>query len=136
NSLLAKLNAEHLRNYPGDTELETRIKNHELAARMQLAAMATLDVSKESKATRTLYGLDNPVTADYGMRCLMARRLIEAGVRFVQISPPLAGWDHHSRIKQELPKRCAETDQPAAALIKDLKSRGLFDSTIVMWTGE
>jgi hypothetical protein len=136
NRLLARLNAEHLRDYPGDSELETRIKNHELAARMQLAAPATLDVSKESHATRKLYGLDNPVTAGYGMRCLMARRLVEAGVRFVQISPPLPGWDHHSRIKEELPKLCTETDQPAAALIKDLKSRGLLDSTIVMWTGE
>jgi hypothetical protein len=134
--LLAALNAEHLRNYPGDSELETRIKNHELAARMQLAAITAMDVSTESNATRKLYGLDNPITADYGKRCLMARRLIEAGVRFVQVSPPVEGWDHHGRLKEELTKRCAETDRPAAALVQDLKNRGLLDSTIVMWTGE
>src|SRR5262245_3504941 len=134
--LLAKLNSEHLRNYPGDTELETRIKNYELAASMQLAATQALDVSRESNAIRKLYGLDNPVTANFGGRCLMARRLVEAGVRFVQVSAPLEGWDHHGRIKELLPKVCAMTDQPAAALIKDLKSRGLLDSTIVMWTGE
>ena len=134
--LLAKLNAEHLQNYPGDSELETRIKNYELAARMQLAATQALDLSRESNATRKLYGLDSPVTADFGARCLMARRLVEAGVRFVQVSAPLEGWDHHGRIKEALPKVCAKTDQPAAALIKDLKSRGLLGSTIVMWTGE
>jgi hypothetical protein len=136
--LLARLNAEHLRDYPGDSELETRIKNYELAARMQLAATAVLDVSREPAATRKLYGLDNPVTADYGTRCLMARRLVEAGVRVVQVSPPLAGneWDHHSQIKTALTKICRQTDQPAAALITDLKNRGLLDHTIVMWTGE
>jgi len=136
--LLAKLNAEHLRNYPGDSELETRIKNYELAARMQLAATAALDLSRETAATRKLYGLDNPITAPYGMRCLMARRLIETGVRFVQVCPPLEGneWDHHSQIKTALTKICAKTDQPTAALIKDLKNRGLLDRTIVLWTGE
>jgi hypothetical protein len=136
--LLAKLNAEHLRDYPGDSELQTRIKNYELAARMQLAATTALDLSNESAATRKLYGLDNPMTADYGTRCLMARRLVEAGVRFVQVMPPLEGneWDHHSNIKQALTKICGKTDQPAAALIRDLKSRGLLDSTIVMWAGE
>lgn len=134
--LLAKLNSEHLRDNAGDSELETRIKNYELAARMQLAAAAALDVSGETCATRTMYGLDNPATADYGMRCLMARRLIESGVRFVQIMPPLEGWDHHSKLKENLTKVCAATDQPAAALVQDLKRRGLLDSTLVMWTGE
>jgi hypothetical protein len=136
--LLGRLNAEHLRDYPGDSELETRIRNYELAARMQLAAVAALDLSKETAATRKMYGLDDPVTADYGTRCLMARRLVEAGVRFVQVSPPLEGnqWDHHSRIKQALTAVCRKTDRPTAALIRDLKSRGLLDNTIVMWTGE
>jgi hypothetical protein len=134
--LLRRLNAEHLRDYPGDSELETRIGNYELAGRMQLATTAALDISTESRATRRLYGLDDPVTAPYGTRCLMARRLVEAGVRFVLIQPPLEGWDHHSRIKELLPKVCSETDQPAAALIRDLKQRGLLDSTIVTWTGE
>lgn len=136
--LLERLNAEHYRNYTGDTELETRIRNYELAARMQLAAVAALDLSSETAATKRMYGLDDPVTAEYGTRCLMARRLVECGVRFVQVSPPLEGnqWDHHGRIKEALTAICAKTDQPAAALIRDLKGRGLLDSTIVMWTGE
>jgi hypothetical protein len=137
--LLAELNAGHLRNYPGDSELETRIRNYELAARMQLAAMAALDISRETNATRRLYGLDNPLTADYGTRCLMARRLIEAGVRFIQVLPPLdraIAWDHHQGLTDGLRHICGETDRPAAALIQDLKSRGLLESTIVMWTGE
>jgi len=134
--LLSKLNAEHLRENAGDSELEARIRNYELAARMQLAAGAALDLSGETSATRALYGLDDPATADYGARCLMARRLIESGVRFVQIVTPLEGWDHHSKLKDNLTKICAATDQPAAALIRDLKSRGLFESTLIMWTGE
>jgi hypothetical protein len=136
--LLARLDRQHAAARPGDGRLDARIRSYELAARMQLAAVAALDVSRETAATRRLYGLDNPLTADYGARCLMARRLVEAGVRFVQVSPPLEGnqWDHHSGIKEALKKICAKTDQPAAALIKDLKSRGLLDSTIVMWTGE
>jgi hypothetical protein len=134
--LLAKLNAEHLRENAGDSELETRIRNYELAARMQLAAAAALDVSGETSATRKMYGLENPATAEYGMRCLMARRLIESGVRFVQILPPLEGWDHHSQLKENLTKVCLATDQPAAALIQDLQNRGLLESTLVMWCGE
>jgi hypothetical protein len=137
--LLSKLNAEHLRDHAGESELETRIKNYELAARMQLTVTDALDLSQESAATKKLYGIDDPVTAGYGLRCLMARRLVEAGVRFVQVLPPLDSfnpWDHHNRIKEDLTKICAETDQPAAALITDLKSRGLLDATLVMWTGE
>src|SRR5207244_5321372 len=91
---LAELNQEHLRHYPGETELEARIQNYELAARMQLRAAEAIDLSRESAAMRKLYGLDNPVTASYGTRCLMARRLIEAGVRFVQVFPPTGQpWD-------------------------------------------
>jgi Protein of unknown function (DUF1501) len=133
---LAKLNAVHKREHPGESELEARIQNYELAARMQLAAPEVLDLSKEPESAKKLYGLDNPVTASYGTRCLMARRLIEAGVRFVQIFPPVASWDHHSELKSGLPSMCSQTDQPSGALIQDLKSRGLLDSTIVMWTGE
>jgi hypothetical protein len=138
-NLLARLNAEHLRDYPGDSELEARIQNYELAARMQLAVTGALDITRESEATKNLYGLDNPLTRGYGLRCLLARRLVEAGVRFVQVMPPLdkfALWDHHSRLKENLAGICSETDQPAAALVTDLKSRGLLDSTLVMWTGE
>ena len=116
--LLSKLNAEHLRDYPGESELETRIMNYELAARMQLAVTEALDLAQESAATKKLYGIDDPVTAPYALRCLMARRLVETGVRFVQVLPPLDSfnpWDHHNRIKEDLPTICAETDRPAAA---------------------
>ena len=133
---LAKLNAAHQQQHPRESELEARIQNYELAARMQLAAPEVLDLSKEPESTKKLYGLDNPVTASYGTRCLMARRLIEAGVRFVQIFPPVASWDHHSDLKVGLQSMCAQTEQPSAALIQDLKSRGLLNQTIVMWTGE
>jgi hypothetical protein len=119
---LAELNREHLRRYPGETELEARIQNYELAARMQLEAAAAIDLSKESAATRKLYGLDNPVTASYGTRCLMARRLIEAGVRFVQVFPPVGQpWDAHTDTRGENEKICAVTDLPVAAFLRDLK---------------
>ena len=135
--LLAQLNARHLRDQPDGSELEARIQNYELAARMQLATADVLDLSKESEATKNLYGLDNSVTNAYGTRCLMARRLVESGVRFVQV---FAGkgqpWDNHSKLETRLADICAKTDQPAAGLIKDLKSRGLLESTIVMWAGE
>jgi hypothetical protein len=138
--LLAKLNAAHRCAHPRESELESRIQNYELAARMQLAAGEVLNLSQESEETKKLYGLDNTVTAGYGMRCLMARRLVEAGVRFVQVFPPLEPsfqpWDHHSNLKTGLQTICAHIDQPFAGLIRDLKGRGLLDSTIVMWTGE
>ncbi len=138
--LIAKLNREQQKNYANESALEARIQNYELAARMQLEAAELLDLSKESKQTRELYGLDNPTTAGYGLRCLMARRMIESGVRFVQIFPPVKPqfqpWDAHTNVKTENEKICAVCDQPSAALIKDLKQRNLLDSTIVLWTGE
>lgn len=134
---LARLNELHRESYPRESALETRIRNYELAARMQLAAGDALDLSRESAATRTRYGLDQPVTADYGTRCLMARRLVEQGVRFVQIYPPVGQpWDAHGNVKDENEKICAQTDLPATALITDLKQRGLLDETIVLWSGE
>jgi hypothetical protein len=134
---LAELNREHLQRHPGETELEARIQNYELAARMQLKAAEAIDLSKESAATRKLYGLDNPTTAGYGTRCLMARRLIEAGVRFVQVFPPTGQpWDAHGDTKGENEKICGVTDLPVAGFIKDLKSRGLLAETLVLWTGE
>jgi uncharacterized protein DUF1501 len=134
---LAELNRDHLRKYPRETELEARIQNYELAARMQLKAAEAIDLTRESPATRRLYGLDDPVTAGYGTRCLMARRLIEAGVRFVQVFPPAGQpWDAHGDTKAENEKICGVTDRPVAGFIKDLKSRGLLDSTVVLWTGE
>ncbi len=134
---LAELNREHQKRYPQESELEARIQNYELAARMQLRAAEAIDLSRESAAMRKLYGLDNPVTASYGTRCLMARRLIEAGVRFVQVFPPVGQpWDAHGDTKGENEKICGITDLPIAGFIKDLKSRGLLDSTLVLWTGE
>lgn len=139
---LAESNAEHQARYPNETELDARIQNFELAARMQLAAGDVLDISQETEATHKLYGLDNPVTSGYGTRCLLARRLVEAGVRFVQIFPPLLNnipaqpWDSHNNLEAETRAICSRVDQPSAALIKDLKQRGLLDDVIVMWAGE
>lgn len=138
--LLARLNREHQKAYPGEPDLEARIRNYELAARMQLAAAATLDLERESAATRRLYGLESKVTRGYGLRCLMARRLVESGVRFVQVFPPVKPqfqpWDTHRNVDTELAEIAAYTDLPSAALIRDLKARGLLDSTIVVWAGE
>src|SRR5262245_46221446 len=135
---LAALNEERHRLYPGESELEARIRNYELAARMQLHAERLLDLGHESPATRKLYGVDNPTTANFGSRCLMARRLVERGVRFVQVMGPFnsGGWDHHSDLKNGITKMCTQVDQPSAALVRDLKQRGLLDSTIVLWAGE
>ena len=139
-AFLAKLNRKHQKKYKYDSSLEARIQNYELAARMQLAADETLDLSGETKATRSMYGLDNELTAGYGTRCLLARRLVESGVRFVQIFPPVKPqnqpWDSHGNVKDQNEQICARCDQGSAALIKDLKQRGLLDSTIVIWTGE
>ena len=135
--LLTKINAVHAQQHPGEQELEARIKNFELAARMQLAAGEVLDISKETDATKKLYGIDDPVAGPYALRCLMARRLVEKGVRFVQVTTsPGQPWDHHNNIKKDMHKIATEVDQGSAALITDLKTRGLLDSTIVMWAGE
>ena len=136
--LLARLNEERRRLYPEETELDARIRNYELAARMQTSAEAVLDISGETAETRVLYGLDNPITENFGRRCLMARRMVESGVRFVQVTNPIktGGWDHHSNIKSGLEAVCPQVDQPTAALLRDLKRRGLLDTTIVIWTGE
>ena len=140
--LLAKLNEERRQLYPDDSRLEARIRNYELAARMQLEAESMLNLSGETEATRRLYGLDDKMTGNYGTRCLMARRLVEAGVRFVTVTSPREGriagqpWDNHSHINADIPKIAHRVDRPSAALIKDLKQRGLLDETIVIWAGE
>ncbi|MDA0204302.1 MAG: DUF1501 domain-containing protein [Acidobacteria bacterium] len=120
--------------HPELLELDTRIANYELAARMQVAAMDLVDFSQESEDTKKLYGMDNEVTEKFGRRCLLARRLVEGGVRFVQITKQ--GWDHHSNIVPLITKSMAQTDIPIAGLIKDLKQRGLLDSTLIVWGGE
>jgi uncharacterized protein (DUF1501 family) len=130
------LNRRHLELHPGEADLEARIASYELAARMQTAAKDALDLSSETEATKNLYGLDNPATAEYGTRCLIARRLVERGVRFVQLFLGGQPWDNHQDIRSSLPSICRRTDKPSAALVKDLKSRGLLDTTLVHWGGE
>ena len=134
---LRELNEEHRRRYPEESELETRLQNYELAARMQMTATDVLDISQETAGTRTMYGLDVPQKENFGTRCLMARRLVERGVRFVQVFASKGqAWDHHSGITTGLPNECFATDQATTSLITDLKQRGLLESTIVMWGGE
>lgn len=135
-SFLDRFNREHLKQHPGENDLEARIASYELAARMQIAAKEALDISSESEATQRLYGLDQEETREFGARCLIARRLVERGVRFVQIHNAYQQWDHHADIHKRLPEMCRKTDQPSAALVKDLKSRGLLDTTLVHWGGE
>lgn len=134
--LLEQFNRWHLDRHPGENDLEARLASYGLAARMQEAAKEAFDISGESESTRKMYGIDQAHTKDYGTRCLIARRLVERGVRFVQVFCAGQNWDHHGSIKTALPARCGEIDQPAAALVQDLKQRGLLDSTIVHWGGE
>jgi hypothetical protein len=133
---LQRLNRRHLEHHRGELDLEARIASYELAARMQTAAKEALNISRESPATHKLYGIDDPATRDFGARCLIARRLVERGVRFVQLFTRYQFWDHHGSIMTALPAACRKTDRPAAALVKDLKNRGLLDTTLVHWGGE
>ncbi|MCH1409365.1 MAG: DUF1501 domain-containing protein [Verrucomicrobiales bacterium] len=130
------LNREHADARPGETELEARIQSFELAARMQTAAKDAIDISQESEATRKMYGIDQKETQDFGTRCLIARRLVERGVRFVSVFTGNQTWDSHTSILTSLPAACRYVDKPAAALVTDLKQRGLLDSTVVHWGGE
>ena len=134
--LLTRLNRRHISKRQGELELEARIANFGLAARMQTAAREALDINRETKATHALYGLDEKATAEFGTRCLIARRLVERGVRFVQLFTKNQYWDHHGSIRGSLPASCLKVDRPAAALVTDLKQRGLLDSTVVHWGGE
>lgn len=135
-ALLRQLNERHLDLHAGESDLEARIASYELAARMQVAAKEALDISQETAATHRLYGLDEDATREYGTRCLIARRLVERGVRFVQLFLGGQPWDNHSNIRQGLTAICQRTDKPSAALITDLKQRGLLDTTLVHWGGE
>jgi hypothetical protein len=134
--LLARLDAAHKGKRPGNPKLDARIASYELAARMQLAATDALDLSKETQATLDMYGIGKPVTESYGRRCLIARRLIERGVRFVQLYINAQIWDNHTNLAGELKSACERTDQPIGGLLQDLKQRGLMDSTLVIWGGE
>ncbi|MFP6674638.1 MAG: DUF1501 domain-containing protein [Pirellulaceae bacterium] len=136
--LLRKLNGWHWKQHTGDLELQTRIQSLETAYRMQSAAPKIVSISDESAATKRMYGLDVPECKHFGTQLLMARRLVEKGVRFVQIYH--GGWDNnwdsHSSLEKQHGKLCMETDQPIAALLSDLKQRGMFDETLVLWGGE
>jgi hypothetical protein len=135
-ALLDRLNRRHLAQHPGESDLEARIQSYELAAAMQTAAKEALDITGEPESIRRLYGLDQEATREYGARCLIARRLVERGVRFVQLFLGGQPWDTHTSIRTSLPAICQRTDRPAAALVTDLKQRGLLDTTIVHWGGE
>jgi uncharacterized protein (DUF1501 family) len=127
------MNQEHLA-ATADGEVASRIAAYELAFRMQMAGPELLDFSKESPATLEMYGVDKEPTRPFATNCLLARRMVERDVRFVMLAH--ASWDDHAELKKNLAKNCAITDQPAAALIKDLKQRGLLGSTLVIWAGE
>ena len=137
---LARLNSEHLTSRPHETELAARIASYELAYRMQSHAPEAVDLAGESDETRSLYGLDDEKCADFGRKCLMARRMVERGVRFVQIysggGHSDENWDAHGGIEANHRLHCAETDKPMAGLLMDLKRRGLLDETLVVWSGE
>jgi hypothetical protein len=135
-AFLDRLNRRHLAQHPGEADLDARIQSYELAAAMQTAAKEALDIRSEPESIRRLYGLDQDHTREYGTRCLIARRLVERGVRFVQLFLGGQPWDTHSSIRSTLPEICRRTDRPAAALVTDLKQRGLLDTTIVHWGGE
>jgi hypothetical protein len=138
--LLNKLNREHLARTPGDSRLEARIESYELAARMQMSAPDVLDLSKETTATKQLYGLDEAKTEPFGKNCLIARRMLERGVRFVQVWSGMDGaagnWDNHGNVKDQLAFIAGMVDRPIAGLLRDLKSRGMLDDTLVIWTTE
>ena len=138
--MLKWLNEQHRAERPGATELEARINAYELAFRMQTEAPELVDLSSEPEHTRELYGLDQPHTADFGRQCLLARRLVEKGVRYslvihgVQIGRN--SWDHHGNVKNHMIRMTAEVDQPISALLTDLKQRGLLEDTLVVWASE
>jgi hypothetical protein len=136
-NFLANLNRHFATDKPEDTELNARLNSYELAWRMQAAAPEAVDLSEENEATRQLYGLENKETEKFGRNLLMARRLVERGVRFVQCYSGSGNlWDAHSDIEGNHTKYCGQTDQPIAGLLTDLKARGLLDSTLVIWGGE
>jgi hypothetical protein len=133
--LVRRLNQWHRRDREEDSRLEARIASFELAFRMQARAPEAFDIDSEPQSIQRLYGIHEGHTHAFGKQCLLARRLVERGVRFVEVFSPV-DWDHHTGIRTQLPANCAATDRPAAALLRDLKSRGLLDDTLVLWGGE
>jgi len=135
---LRRLNQLHKQARTANSPLDARIASFELAFRMQREATEAFDIGGESKSTQKLYGIGNGPTDLFGRQCLLARRLVERGVRFVQLfdAPKNNAWDHHNGLREALPARCAAVDQPIAALLADLKQRGLLEDTLVLWGGE
>lgn len=131
---LAMLNSLHADTHPEHAELQARMESYELAYRMQMSVPGIIDLNSEPQHLQSAYGLDRKETAAFGRQCMLARRLVEQGVRFVQIFS--GGWDSHDYLERGHSSRIASVDQPIAALIKDLKARGLLDETLVVWTGE
>ena len=134
--LLGKLDRMHQKKRAGQLQLDARIASYELAARMQLSASDALDLNQETPETLRMYGVDQKNTDGYARQCVLARRLVERGVRFVQVYTQGQRWDNHSNIGSSLKNACDQTDQPVAALLQDLKARGLMDDTLVVWGGE
>ncbi|RMF38728.1 MAG: DUF1501 domain-containing protein [Planctomycetota bacterium] len=135
--LLERFNRSYAELHPEQTELAARLRSYELAFRMQSEAPEAVDLSRESAATQRLYGLDDPATQAFGKNCLLARRLVERGVRFIQLySGTGSKWDSHSHIETNHGRLCRSMDKPVAGLLTDLKSRGLLDDTLVIWGGE
>ena len=135
--LLANLNRTYNASRPDNSELEARIRSYELAYTMQSEAPQAVDLTRETEATKKLYGMDRPETAIYGRNCLLARRLVENGVRFVQLySGAGSKWDSHAKIEENHSRLCRSVDQPIAGLLADLKQRGLLEETLVIWGGE
>lgn len=128
------MNQDYLAAYDRDQQMEGMIEAFELAFRMQTEAPEMFELNQESQATQALYGIGDKKTDFFGRQCLLARRLVEAGVRFIQLNAP--GWDHHGQIRARLPENCAEVDKPIAGFIEDLKQRGLLKDTLIVWTGE
>ncbi len=141
-ALLEKMNGDFLDTNPGDSALAARIRSYELAARMQVSVPEAVNVERETEATQRLYGLDHAVTAAFGRNCLLARRLLERGVRFVQLwnggafSSPRINWDAHESVVDNHTKQAVILDKPLAGLLKDLMQRGMFDDTLLLWTTE
>jgi len=140
--LIAQLNERHLRQHPGDDALQARIRSYELAARMQLSVPEVTDLAREPLATQSLYGMDRPESADFGRSCLLARRLLEQGVRFVQLfsggsfGNPRINWDGHENLRANHSQEAVRIDRPVAGLLRDLRRRGMLDDTLVLFTTE
>jgi hypothetical protein len=138
--LLRELNAGHTERHPGDTRLEARMASYELAAKLQLSAPQVLDLSTETAATLAAYGANDEKLFGFGRNCLIARRLLERDVRFVQVWSGMDGaignWDNHSDIRKDLPTIAQSVDRPIATLLRDLRQRGMLDDTLVVWTTE